>query len=200
MKLVLPGLLILGLYGLCWRNPPVNLQSQKSIYESILESEHKQELEVSSMGSKFLVEYVANTQLNCLNPYFPAISIVTLSKHTAWLHIVSTDSSDLKWQRFIDSAPGCHPFYNIEANFLDAPHWSYTLINRPISFWIGHAYAVDVDEQNRIVHCRGGIRWGYRLSPWHLRPLVIIPSELTEYNWQSDKKLFHLELPDYVFA
>jgi hypothetical protein len=111
------------------------------------------------------------------------------------LHIVKTDS---KLHDFIDSWPEGYPFYTRGRIFYDNPFWSYGIFSKSISFWIGHAYAVCVNEKNKTVKCLGGISWGYRLPWWSLRPIMILPSALSEIDWQVDLKMLQEAFLGYV--
>ena len=162
--------------------PSISHNSKKSI-SSCIHSSAYNATQINSMGHLFEVHYVKNADQDCINPYFPAISITTKTEHNAWLHIIYTDNKNYKWQHFIDTTdskthPTIYPFYTLEQDFYDAPFWKYTFFSKPLSFWKGHAYAVLVDYHHKTIKYVGGIEWGYRLSYFHLYPQIITPTNL----------------------
>jgi hypothetical protein len=178
----------LGKVAYNWESPSLNLNCKKSIYDSIYGKEHLT-LKINSMSSEFDVNYVANAATDCVNPYFPDIHIATASHHTGWIHIVHTDAADPRWQKFIDSTvppDETYPLYTSSPDFYDSPHWNYKLFQKPLSFWKGHAYAVRVDDDQKTVHCVGGIEWGFELPYWSLRPHCLTPRALTRDHWTKD--------------
>jgi hypothetical protein len=181
--------------------PSMNANPKKSIANCILSSTHTTAT-INSMNQLFNALYVENAGRDCTNPYFPAINITTKAEHNAWLQVVYTDSQDYKWQHFIDAAdpkkyPTIHPFYTLEQNFYDAPFWWYTLFSRPISFWKGHAYAVQVDHQHKTIKVVGGVEWGYKLSYFHLYPKIIEPTSLNQEAWEQDWQIFKTVFDGY---
>lgn len=188
------------LWASSWKSPDVSFGSNKNIYSCIYDRDHENTT-LTSMGQKFEVKYVENANKECVNPYFPAIHISTQGEHNAWLHIVYTDAAPSKWQRFIDVAENhkAYPFYTLEQDFYDAPHWSYTLFSKPLSYWKGHAYAVKVDHRDKTIKCIGGVEWGFRLSYFHLRPQAITPSKLDINKWEKDWEILRNELKGYQY-
>ena len=118
-----------------------------------------------------------------------------------------TDTPYPKWQQFIDATNTWpendnenakdYPFYTLEQDFFDSPHWVYSLFSKPLSFWKGHVYAVKVDHQHKTIQCVGGIEWGFRLSFFHLRPQMITPVVLTSEDWKKDWSFVKTTLKDY---
>lgn len=134
------------------------------------------------------------------NPYFPIIHIKTDQEHNAWLHIIRTDCLDAALQEFIDSDGAAQSsFYTLNQDFYDAPLWRYMLFSKPLSYWIGHAYAVKVDHEKKTIKVIGGIKWGFRLSFFPIKPQMILPSYLHLEDWQSDWEVFKRELKGYKF-
>ena len=176
-----------------WKNPDVNYQYTKDMRVSIYGGEHC-DMHIDSFGTLYHVSYVENVSCDAINPYFPAIHIKASKGCNGWLHVVRTDCVIPELSVFIDSVKNAelYPFYNRGqlCDFYDAPLWRYRLWYRPITFWEGHAYAVHIDEHNKTVKCLGGVKWGYFLSYWKVRPIALRPSALTEKNWEEDKELF----------
>ena len=123
-------------------------------------------LQASTVLAPLLLKHRHN-KTHCLNPTFPAIHIHTKTEHNAWIHIVYTDSP--QWQSFIDAPLQTAPFYSWEQDFYDAPLWRYSLFHKPLSFWKGHVFAVQVG--NKIVKCLRGFEWGFQLLLPALRPV-----------------------------
>lgn len=178
-----------------WKNPEFNRSSTKSIHQCIYGGAHHNK-KISSMGNVFDINYVSKATIDCINPYFPAIHMVTNGMHNAWVHIVYTNCSNFELQKFIDMGkdPDICPFYTLEQDFYDAPHWSYTFFKKPLTMWKGHAYAVQIDHQKRVIQCVGGIEWGFFLDNYSFYPKHISPSALTMQNWEKDASLFKEKL------
>ncbi|MCX5924536.1 MAG: hypothetical protein NTZ68_03880 [Candidatus Dependentiae bacterium] len=187
-------------FAINWRNPGPNYAAQRTDYY-IYTDKKQQHVTITSMKHIFDVAYVKNAQPDCNGPYFPAIHIKAKSLHNAWLHVVQTDcTAEPRWLHFIDAWPKGHehyPFYAIGKDFADNPQWNYSLFSKPLSFWIGHAYAVQIDHEKKTIECVGGISWGFRLPWWSLRPVMILPTALTEKDWHTDWKVFQQSLPEY---
>lgn len=151
----------------------------------------------------FDVSLVENSKPNCLNPHFPCIHIQASESHNAWIHIVYTDAKAPEWRVFIDAANNKdiqgspYPFYTYEHDFYDAPLWTYSLFTKPLRFWKGHAFAVEVDHQKKSIKCLGGIEWGFELSHFRLRPKAIYPQLLNKQDWENVWQLFQEKLPGY---
>lgn len=77
-------------------------------------------------------------------------------------------------------------FYSLDQDFFANSATSYGLFDKRISPWIGHAYALQVNDINKTIECIGGISWGFKLPWWSLRPIMILPSALTEQDWETD--------------
>ena len=180
-----------------WENPSVNRNSHIDMHTSIHESIDYKNNGIGSMGSLFDVHYVEHAHKNALNPYFPAIHITTDASHTAWLHVVRTDTVYKESQCFVDAEPDVYPLYTNQQDFYDAPHWRYTLHTKPLSFWEGHAYAVQIDNESKTIRCVGGIGWGFRLTYTALRPQMIVPYPLTVDDWQRDWLVLSKALEGY---
>jgi hypothetical protein len=148
-----------------------------------------------------------------VNPYFPSISISFGKKHNAWLHIVRTNSEN--YRVFIDSVdkneyPKLYPFYQkldnpysefagSDNNFYDAPLWTYRIWHPEVE-WIGHAYPVNVDYQLKVVSFYQGIRWGFKIGNYRLRPIAIKPTVVGKYAVECDWNIFKSELDGYKMA
>ncbi len=201
--------LLLGVLGtllfqaLSWKPPDINGKSQRKIHSCIQEDASKLNFRFQSDHNiHFDVDFVQNSKPSCINPYFPTIHIKTNGSHNAWLHIVYTDSKVPEWQTFIDSEhdatkPSPYPFYTHEPDFYDAPLWTYSLVNKPISFWKGHTFAIEVNHQNKTIKCLGGIEWGFELRLTKLHPLAIQPRLLDEEDWKQAWELVKDKLPNY---
>lgn len=171
-------------YILNWDSGNINLHS-KSIKHCIDSSEYggKVEKSIFSVTSFFKIN-LAMSDNTCINPYFPAITIDTDStQHSAWLHIVHTDTNSESLKLFIDAQDDA-PFYNYNKVFSDAPLWTYTILTKPLTYWKGHAYSVNI-QGNRI-KCLGGVKWGFSLSRFGIRPSSITPTSLTIDDFLSD--------------
>lgn len=200
-------LLIFGIKtAFAWKSSEVNWSSKRSMPSSIYEAKYHNTCSLVSMGNECVVNYVEHAEKDCLNPDFPAIHITTKAQHTAWLQVVRTDTADSRGQEFIDTLDKerypedyekVAPFYTLEEDFYDAVSWKYTLFQKPLSFWRGHAYAVQVDRQVKTIECVGGISWGFELSYWRILPKCTIPIALTKQDWEKDWELFQAALPEY---
>lgn len=184
-----------------WKSPAVNYNAQLDTHNCIYSGTYNK-ANISSMNQFFDVHYVENSNKYCINPYFPVVRITTKSNHNAWLHIVYTDSKALNLRQSIDAPdltkyPFIYPFYTLHQDFYDDPLWSYTLFSKPLNFWEGHAYAVEIDHKNKTIKCIGGIKWGFRLSFFHLRPQMIAPGSLRQQDWKNDWQFFKKELKEY---
>ena len=191
------SILLFSVNNYLWQSSDINWNRTKTIHQCIYEDKHKQSFKLISMQNFFEVNLVQNSDTSCINPYFPSIHIKTDCDHTAWFHIVVTNSEDIELQEFIDAQKESYPFYTLEKDFYDAPTWRYTLFSKPLSFWKGRAYAVKIDHNTKTIKCIGGIQWGFTLSYFHFRPQIIIPSGLTTQHWEQDWLIFKNKLPDY---
>lgn len=196
-------LISLVLWIVTWRSPDINLLSEWNINTCIDGDTRKLHFKLGVQpGKYFEIDLIENSKPGCLNPYFPSIRIQTNDEHNAWVHIVYTDSSIPQWQMFIDAENkdiphSAYPFYTYEQDFLDDPLWTYSLLNKPLSFWNGHAFAVKIDHENKAITCIGGIEWGFSLSTIRLRPEAIHPKLLDEYAWKQAWQVLHEKLPGY---
>ena len=201
--IILLGVLSLGFYAYNWQSPDVNQSSSSNLHQCIYKSKDKRNLKVRSLNNEFAITYVENSDHHCFNPRFPAIHITTQAKHNAWLHVVYTDHNDIKDnQIFVDTvdpdkAPDIYPFYNLGQEFYDAPLWRYSLLSKPLSYWKGHAWAVEVDRENKTIKPVGGVSWGFNLSYFQIRPICIIPSALNGDDWVNDWQIFKTKLNEF---
>ncbi len=184
-----------------WKSPGANKNSTRTTFSCIYDEKHHT-CDIASMGNDFVVNYIEHADTDCVNPSFPAIHITTKSKHTAWLHVVRTDTAVSTWQEFIDTVdqtqdPFLYPFYTREQDFYDAPCWTYTIFQKPLSFWRAHAYAVQIDCEAKTIECVGGISWGFELLEWLILPKCTVPSALTKQDWEKDWDVFKTALPEY---
>jgi len=186
-----------------WKSPDVNHSGGANIHTCIHTDDRKLNFKLcSGGGNNFDVYLVENSKPNCLNPYFPSIHIQASYHHNTWIHIVYTDSKAPEWRTFIDaenvdSPCSAYPFYTYEQDFYDAPLWTYSLFNKPLSFWKGHAFAVKVDHQKKSIHCIGGLEWGFELSDFRLRPKAIAPRLLNKETWEKAWQILQEKLPGY---
>ena len=102
-------------------------------------------------------------------------------------------SPDLSWGKALK-------FYSLDQDFFANDGDFYTIFDKKISPWMGHAYAVQVDDKQKTVQCVGGISWGFRLPWWSLRPVMILPAALTQEDWQTDLPVFQGSLKEYTFV
>lgn len=182
-----------------WKNPEVNING-KDLHSSIYDTQYKTMI-LESMGTIFEVNYIESACSDCINPWFPIIHITTAAaQHNAWLHIVRTDNSNKKLQKFIDTNQDsiAYPFYTRERDFYDAPRWSYTFLKKPCSFWQGHVYAIYINPDNKNISFLGGIKWGFTLSLFNLYPQIIQPSSLTVDECELDWEFFKQEFEKYT--
>lgn len=179
----------------------LDIKGEKAWHGQIDDNPERIHVVLNSMMHDFDIHYVKNMPLKSHNPYFPGIHIVGNESCNAWLHVVRTDAKLLpEWRQFIDSWPKCHecyPFYTKSKHFLDAPLWRYHIFFKPLTWWVGHAYALHFDEDQKTITCLGGISWGYRLGWLWFKPTMILPTALTEQDWQTDWKVFEKELLGY---
>ncbi len=202
-KFIISGIAVsLVAIGVCayrWKSPEVNWKGEQNLYQYLQQNPYKSET-INSIKNTFQVDYVPNASTNCINPHFPVIRITTKEKHNAWIQIVHTDTQAVKWQKFVDTTADTKtfPFYSCDQDFYDAPLWTYTLFNKPVSFWKGHAYAIQVDHENKTIQCLGGIEWGFTLSTFKLRPSCITPRALHHEEWKADWNFFQKSLPGYT--
>ena len=187
-----------------WKSLDVNHSGDTNIHTCIHSDDRKLRFKLGAGGgNNFDVYLVEHSKQNCLNPYFPSIHIQASQPHNAWIHIIYTDSKAPEWRTFIDAAnidsPGgsAYPFYTYEQDFYDAPLWTYSLLNKPLHFWKGHAFAVKVDHQKKSIHCIGGIEWGFELSNFRLRPKSIHPQLLNKESWEKTWHILQEKLPGY---
>ncbi|MEZ5315063.1 MAG: hypothetical protein R3E91_02475 [Chlamydiales bacterium] len=198
--IILLCVLSLGFYAYNWQSPDVNQSASSNLHQCIYKSDDKSNLKVISLNNEFVITYVENSDHDCFNPYFPAIHITTQAKHNAWLHVVYTDRNDIKDnQIFVDTdkAPDIYPFYNLGQEFYDAPLWRYSLFSKPLSYWKGHAWAVEVDHENKTIKPVGGVSWGFNLSYFQIRLICITPSALNEDDWVNDWQIFKMKLSEF---
>ncbi len=203
---VIALLSVLLILVILWQSPAQNTKGEFFLHpESINCTRYKTDLELelrSGAGVIFNIKQIKNAPKQAINPYFPVILIQPNVKHDGWIHIVYTDAShvdDLKWKTFIDHDPKAtnYPFYSYLQYFYDAPSWNYSILNKPLGFWKGHAFAVKVDHQNKIINCIGGIEWGFKLSLFRSRPKAIYPKLLDEHDWRKAWGLLIEKLPGY---
>jgi hypothetical protein len=186
-----------------WKSPDANFAGQTTIHTCVHSDDRKRHITLGTGGgNNFDIYWVKSSQPSCLNPYFPAIHIQASQPHNAWVHIVYTDSKAPGWRAFIDaankdSASSAYPFYTDQKDFYDAPLWSYSLFNKPLCFWKGHAFAVQVDHQKKSIHCMGGIGWGFELSHFRVRPKATAPQLLKKEDWERAWQLLQEKLPGY---
>ncbi|PCJ23931.1 MAG: hypothetical protein COA94_07815 [Rickettsiales bacterium] len=150
------------------------------------------------MNNLLEIKFIANSARTCFNPSFPIIHIKTKSDHNAWIHIVRTDAAAEELRFFIDTDKKFTPFYNFNEDFYDAPFWYYGIFNKPLSFWEGHAYAVKVDHDSKTITCMGGIKWGFKLQYFSLKPKMIDPISLSHEDWKKDWLFFSKSLTGYT--
>lgn len=162
-----------------------------SIHNCIYQNNHEQLL----LENNFAVSLLNNSPSNCINPNFPSIHITGTGEYNAWIHLVYTDNE--KYRTFIDSG-SFYPFYSIEQDFYDAPLWRYSYFSKPLSFWEGHAYAINVDYDKMTIKFIGGVSWGFKLDFWSLNPKTILPKTLTENEWENDIKFIQHYLPNFI--
>jgi hypothetical protein len=202
--ILLAPLVIFFLYTLQWQSPQIDWQSKpfdtQSWYEMVHQNERCKHVMLQSMENEFDVFYVESIQPGDPHGfvlYFPAIEISTRAQHTAWLQIVRTDSKESKYNVFIDCFPEGYPFYTRNEIFYDVPCWYYSFFSKPVFFWEAHAYAVEIDEQNKTIACVGGVLWGYSFRQFSFRPDATTPQALSRDDWQQDFKVFQEDLADY---
>lgn len=153
---------------------------------------------MQSMHHTFNVSFIENMPLESLNPYFPAIHIINSDCH-AWLHLVRTDAKFQKeYQYFIDASQKLYPLYSAGTIFFDQPHWGYTFFTKPLSFWIGHAWAIQINDKDKTIKCIGGISWGYKLPQFSFKTSMILPKPLTKQDWEKDwEEMYKATFKDY---
>ena len=178
-----------------WKSPSCNLFSTLSIHDSVhAYGEKKYVYPLEKIEGNFIVYFMENTHKTSINPYFPAIHIQTTVPHNAWIHVVYADAKDVKWRTFLDAPPknishSSYPFYTCKKDFYDAPLWRYGIFSKPLRYWKGHAFAVNIDYKEKKIHCLGGIQWGFKLSFLALRPKGIFPSPLNKKHWTKAWKI-----------
>jgi hypothetical protein len=174
-----------------WTLPDMNSAGKTTVHTSIHGDGNRHHLTLSGRrGTHFDIFWVENAEPKAINPSFPSIHIQTTACHNAWIHMVYTDSKIPEWTIFIDAqnkhtSGTAYPFYTYEQDFYDAPLWTYSVFNKPIHCWKGHAFAVTVNHDKKTIHCVGGIQWGFELSWFKLRPVAIHPSCLSQQDWEK---------------
>jgi hypothetical protein len=170
-----------------WQSPGLNINYIKSTLDCINQAKDLKNIEIVSFPSNFKIK-LARADNQCLTPYFPAIQIEAdpHRSHRAWLQIVHTDSNNEELKIFLDSGEDDWPFYNHKSIFYDSPLWTYKLWYKPISYWEAHAYSVDIVDNN--IKFLGGIKWGFSLSNYKIRPTITQPSTLSLSDFQKDIK------------
>jgi hypothetical protein len=153
----------------------------------------------SESGAIFEIKYIKNAGENCINPDFPIIFIDTKTKHSGWIQIVYTDSIDPKLRKFVDYDPKFTnaPFYSNSQYFYDAPLWSYSLYEKPLTFWRAHTFAIIIDDKNKTIDCIGGIEWGFEFHATKSKPVAIDPKLLDKKVWEDDWEIIKEQLPEY---
>ncbi|MFQ3306863.1 MAG: hypothetical protein ACI8ZF_000095 [Candidatus Midichloriaceae bacterium] len=195
---VFTSFIILGCVICSWRSSDINWMAEGNTFDCIYNDPLKNTFDLSY----FKINLVKNSSQRCINPYFPSIHIQMNKHHNAWLHIVYTDSQEEKQKIFIDTVDfgknnSLYPFYTLNQDFYDSPIWRYSLFYKPVSFWIGHAWAISIDYKNKTIEPIGGISWGFKLSHTKLRPVLIEPSELNKDNWIKDWSVFKTKLTGF---
>lgn len=190
-----------------WRSTGQNIAGEFYLHpKNINFNKHIPDLELELYSSRrvmFKVKQINNTPKNSINPYFPVILIEANVKVDGWIHMVYTDASDhdnLKWKTFIDFDPKWtnYPFYSYSQYFYDAPLWTYSLLSKPLSFWRGYAFAVKADHKKKSINCIGGIKWGFELSNFKLRPKTLRPKLLKQNEWGQAWQMLQEKLPGYT--
>ena len=114
------------------KNQDVNLTSAVNIRECIYRSTH----ELAKIG-ELQINYIENSPPDCINPNYPSIHIITHINHNAWLHVVHTDAMEphtgKPYWTFVDAPRRLFPWYTLEKDFYDAPHWSSSLLIKPLT-------------------------------------------------------------------
>lgn len=209
LKIVLAVLLTLScLIILClaiFRSPKNHYKDQLYLNpENINFNHHKADLEfdiTASSGVIFKIKQINNAPKDSINPYFPIILIEPNVKVYGWIHIVYTDDINhlSQWKILVDYNPKWtnYPFYSNLDYFYDAPLWHYSLFNKPLSVWKGHAFAINIDHQKKSINCLGGVEWGFELSYFRLRPKTTTPRLLDEQSWEKAWKILQEKLPQY---
>ena len=173
-------------WGITWESPNMT-EHNRSLEDCIKYSSFGpiKNSKIVSAFQKFDVELV-KSDFTCINPYFPTIKITALNSHLhdAWLHIVHSDAKEEQWRNFIDADQHDYPFYSFTKHFLDSPLWSYGIFSKPLSYWEGHVYSVSLKKGK--IKFLGGIKWGFKLSPFRLRPIIISPTALTQKDFDND--------------
>ncbi len=157
-----------------------------TINECIYNSPYIQKMELlSKRNIVFKIHYISNSPSNSINPNFPSIHITASGNHNAWIQIITTDSKDLNYKRYIDTNERSFPFYSLDRDFYDAPLWGSYFANNSIKLWRGHVYPVIVDCNNQIVILKAGIKWGFELRNF-MNPKMITPQNLTTSELMED--------------
>jgi len=143
-------------------------------------------MNINSAGRTFKVR-LARGDKTYYAPYFPYISIETdlIQNHTAWLQIIHTDNDE--WRLFIDADKDLWPFYNYNKILYDSPLWRYKLWTKPLSYWEAHTYSVNISDN--VIKFLGGVKWGFGLSNYRLRPIIVEPSTLSIEDFKKDASL-----------
>jgi hypothetical protein len=138
-----------------WTLPDMNSAGKTTVHTSIHGDGNRHHLTLSGRrGTHFDIFWVENVEPKAINPSFPSIHIQTTACHNAWIHMVYTDSKIPEWTIFIDAqnkhtSGTAYPFYTYEQDFYDAPLWTYSVFNKPIHCWKGHAFAVTVNHDKK---------------------------------------------------
>ena len=171
--------------------------NDKISIEECIKLNSPQVVYIKSLSNSFVVEYIQKSSLECINPDFPSIKISLPSmpkeKVIAWIHLVHSDS---KYKNFVDADFNIFPFYSFNNEFFDAPLWSFTSRQMPLSYWQGHAYALGVI--NNKIQLLGGIKWGFNLKPSSLKPETILPDGLTAKDLEDDMLIINEAIKNII--
>jgi hypothetical protein len=185
-------LISLCFYIFNWESKQFNSSSTLSLQNCLNLNQVRKTLD------DFEVSYIENSSVQCVNPYFPSIKIHTGEQHNAWLHVVHSNSSDPRWRTFVDSvdnSQNLYPFYTYEDDFYDAPLWIYKLWDN--LKWEGHAYPVQVDHELKTIEFFSGVKWGFELGNFRLRPQMTLPELITQEDIWRDWEIFQEMLTGY---
>lgn len=203
MRCIIVALIAMILTIFCIKWSPLHFNDNPQVCQKdCIQYGNKENAIIKSMGNSFKVHYVENSSEACSNPGFPNIRVEIQKQHNAWLHIIHTDSKDPQKQVFIDSIdqetyPMIYPFFTYDKEFIDGPFSDYTLLSKPMTFWKGHVYPVQVNWNEQSIEFMGGIEWGFELSYLKLKPHMIKPRALTPEEIANDWEVFNKTLKDY---
>lgn len=189
--------LIMGLATAVYKtkNPGFNPARTLTIHQAIFDHNP---IHITLVGGDTTldVHYVARSARKTVNPNFPSIHLATSTPHNAWLHIVRNDAGGAN--TFIDASEALYPAYTYDQDFYDAPCWNSSLWSKPLRYWHGHAYPVEIDNENKTIRfVDGGVHWGFQMPFFTFGPRAIVPRIVSDEEKRDDIEYLQTQLSSF---